>query len=55
VDPVGIISLRYVRLLDPVLVLAMGATQTDHVVRNPSTGLEEVLMEAPVMDLAEFP
>ncbi|KAE8326772.1 GPI mannosyltransferase 3 [Aspergillus sergii] len=52
-DPMDILSVRAIGLLNLVLVLALGTTQTD-LVRNPVTSLEEVLMDPFNMDLAKI-
>ncbi|KAE8133876.1 GPI mannosyltransferase 3 [Aspergillus pseudotamarii] len=49
--PMDILSVRAIGILD--LVLALGTTQTD-LVRNPVTGLEEILMDLASMDVAEI-
>lgn len=48
-----ILSVRAIGLLNLVLVLALGTTQTV-LVRNPVTSLEEVLMDPSDMDLAKI-
>ncbi|KAB8205081.1 GPI mannosyltransferase 3 [Aspergillus parasiticus] len=52
-DPMEILSVRAIGLLNLVLVLALGTTQTD-LVRNPVTSLEEALMDPSNMDLAKI-
>ncbi|KAE8163669.1 GPI mannosyltransferase 3 [Aspergillus tamarii] len=49
--PMDILSVRAIGILN--LVLALGTSETD-LVRNPVTGLEEVLMDLTVMDVAEI-
>lgn len=52
-DSMDILSVRAIGLLNLVLVLALGTTQTV-LVRNPVTSLEEVLMDPSDMDLAKI-